>query len=165
MPRSRGSQSVDPIKLLKDDHEKVKGLFEEFEQARNKRSKMRIAREAILELDVHAGIEEEIFYPAFQAEASPNGMLLEAEEEHHVVHLLIAELKEMAEADERFEAKFMVLAENVRHHIDEEEKELLPKAKQALGAERLSELGEQMKRRKQELERQFKEEMAGAKAR
>ena len=52
----------------------------------------------------------------------------EALEEHHVVHLLIAELKKMTPRDDRFDAKFTVLGESVKHHIKEEESEMLPKA-------------------------------------
>ncbi|MGE3855578.1 MAG: hemerythrin domain-containing protein [Dehalococcoidia bacterium] len=164
--RSRPSahaDAPDPIAMLKEDHTKVKGLFDEFESARTARSKQRIARDAIMELDVHAGIEEEIFYPAFQAESEAEEtqeITLEAEEEHHVVHVLIAELKEMLGSDDpRFDAKFTVLAENVRHHIKEEETQMLPKAKK-LGKERLMELGAEMQQRREELRRQFKEEMS-----
>jgi hemerythrin-like domain-containing protein len=156
---------IDPIAMLKEDHTKVKGLFDDFEAARTARSKQRIARDALIELDIHAGIEEEIFYPAFHAESEEEQteeIVLEAEEEHHVVHLLIAELKEMLGSDDpRFDAKFTVLAENVRHHIKEEEKEMLPKARK-LGKERLMELGAQMMERRQELKRQFKDGMAQA---
>jgi len=151
--------SVDPVELLKQDHVKVKGLFDEFEAATQRRSQMRIAREALLELDVHAGIEEEIFYPAYRAELDDEestDTILEAEEEHHVVHMLIAEIKELLGTDdERFEAKFTVLMENVRHHIDEEESEMLPKADQ-LGEDRLGELGAEMAARKKELRKEMK---------
>lgn len=159
----QSTNGTDPIELLKEDHQKVKALFDEFEGTTNKRSQQRIVREAILELDVHAGIEEEIFYPAFAEaarESEEEDILHEAEEEHHVVHLLIAELREMPEIDERAHAKFIVLAENVRHHIDEEEKEMLPKAKKLLG-DRLGELGEQMMQRKRELTKELKQS-AGA---
>jgi len=149
--------------MLREDHTKVKGLFDEFEAARTSRSKQRIAREALMELDVHAGIEEEIFYPAFNAESDAEEteeIVLEAEEEHHVVHVLITELKEMMGSDDpRFDAKFTVLAENVRHHIKEEETQMLPKARK-LGKARLAELGAQMMDRRQELQRQFKDEPA-----
>ena len=152
------AESLDPIGMLKEDHKKVQQLFDEFEQASNSRSRGRIAREALKELDVHAGIEEQIFYPAFQAEMEESDdIVLEAEEEHHVVHMLIGELRAMDPSDERFEAKFTVLAENVRHHIKEEEKEMLPKAKQ-LGKERLNELGQEMASRRKELQRQMTEE-------
>ncbi len=52
----------------------------------------------------------------------------EADEEHHVAKLLIAELDAMDGSESHFDAKFQVLAENVRHHIKEEEDEMLPKA-------------------------------------
>jgi hypothetical protein len=55
----------------------------------------------------------------------------EADEEHHVAKVLIAELEEMDGQETHYEAKFTVLAENVRHHIKEEEGEVLPKAKDA----------------------------------
>lgn len=161
MPQSNGT---DPIELLKEDHKKVKALFDEFENTNNKRSQQRIVREAILELDVHAGIEEEIFYPAYAEaarESEQEDIILEAEEEHHVVHLLIAELRDMPEIDERARAKFIVLAENVRHHIDEEEQEMLPQAKELLG-DRLSELGAQMMQRKRELMKELKQGTAAA---
>lgn len=157
---------TDPIAMLKEDHVKVKGLFDEFEAARTPKSRQRIAREALMELDVHAGIEEEIFYPAFQAESEAEeteDIVLEAEEEHHVVHVLIAELKDMLGTDDdpRFTAKFTVLAENVRHHIKEEETQMLPKARK-LGKERFSELGAEMQTRRTALRGQFKSDMAKA---
>jgi hypothetical protein len=52
----------------------------------------------------------------------------EALEEHHVVHGLLGELKKMKPGDDRFDAKFTVLAENVRHHMKEEESEMFLKA-------------------------------------
>lgn len=159
---AQAKTAVDPVALLKEDHKTVKALFDEFEGATDKRSKKRIAREALIELEVHAGIEEDIFYPAFHAESDEeevDAIVAEAEEEHHVVHLLIEELKSMEDnGDGHFEAKFIVLAENVRHHIKEEEDEMLPKAKK-LGKERLAELGEEMAARKGELTKQYKSEI------
>ena len=153
---------TDPIKLLKDDHKKVKALFAEFESA-DGRSKRRIASEAIMELDVHAAIEEEIFYPAMRKELKDEFVLAEAEEEHHVVHVLIAELKRMEKADVHFDAKFTVLAENVKHHIEEEETEMLSKAAKADRA-LLDRLGEQMAARKAELMAEPKGAKAAASA-
>src|SRR5690349_882993 len=143
---------TDPIKLLKSDHEEVKGLFDKFEAARSDATKARYARQAITELKIHAAIEEDIFYPAFDAEAKSSeahDIYLEAEEEHHVAHVLIAELDALPDDDEHFEAKFTVLAENIRHHIKEEETEMLPQAKKAKLD--MEELGAQMQERKQEL--------------
>ena len=143
---------MDAVKLLKDDHKKVKDLFRQFESARTADRKMKIAQEAMHELEVHAEIEEEIFYPAAKAKADKEGkeLVAEAVEEHHVVKMLIAELKAMHEVNEQYEAKFTVLIENVEHHIEEEEKEMLPDAKKTLGKD-IDMLGDEMAARKKQL--------------
>ena len=143
---------MDAVKLLKDDHKKVKDLFRQFEKARSVDRKKAIAEEAMHELEVHAAIEEEIFYPAAKAKADKEGkqLVAEAVEEHHVVKVLIGELQAMREVNEQYEAKFTVLIENVEHHIEEEEKEMLPDAKETLGDD-TKVLGEQMEERKQAL--------------
>jgi hypothetical protein len=155
----------DPIEMLKHDHEKVKELFDEFEDAGHS-EKEQIARHAIEELKVHAAIEEEIFYPAVREEVEDESIMDEAEEEHHVVHLLIDELEKM-DFSERFEAKFRVLAENVKHHIEEEEGAMLPEAVKA-GLE-MEELGQEMLERRQQVQSGFetpeREQKNGAPAR
>ncbi|MEO6307627.1 MAG: hemerythrin domain-containing protein [Nitrospiraceae bacterium] len=113
--------------MLRKDHKKVKGLFEEFEQAEDARTKQRIVETALTELEVHSKLEEELIYPAIRAEIDDDDLMDEALEEHHVVHGLLVELKKMKPSDERYDAKFTVLAENVRHHIKEEESEMFPK--------------------------------------
>lgn len=120
----------DAIAILKEDHQKVKKLFDEFEETDNKAKQKAIAKEAINELKVHATIEEELFYPAVRQEMDDEeGIMEEADEEHHVAKVLIAELDKMTGNEEHWEAKFIVLAENIRHHIKEEEGEMLPEAK------------------------------------
>lgn len=116
--------------LLKQDHDRVKELFDQFEKAKTRSSKLKIVRQALEELKVHAAIEEEIFYPAVRKPVGKE-IMNEADEEHHVAKLLIAELDTMDGSESHFDAKFTVLAENVRHHIEEEEGEMLPKANSA----------------------------------
>jgi len=106
--------------MLREDHMKVKGLFEEFEQADDADAKQRIVETALAELEVHAKLEEELIYPEIRQEIDDD-LMDEALEERHVVYGLIGELKKMKSSDERYDAKFTVLAENVRHHIKEEE--------------------------------------------
>lgn len=141
----------DALQLLRDDHQKVKELFKEFENADDATTRKRIADTVIRELEVHTMIEEEIFYPVVRRQQGDTSeMMNEATEEHHVADLLIAELRDMPASNKQFAAKFTVLAENVKHHIQEEESEMLPKAAE-LGGDRLGPLGEQMERRKMEL--------------
>jgi len=141
----------DALQMLRDDHHLVKDLFKRFEDSDDRSEKALIVKQALDALDVHAELEEEIFYPAVRKEAAPaDGQMDEAEEEHHVVKLLIGELRAMKPGAPRYDAKFTVLAENVKHHIDEEESEMLPKAAE-LGMQRMNELGAKMEARKLQL--------------
>lgn len=116
---------------LREDHQKVKQLFEEFEGATDNDVKQRLADEALAALQEHSYVEEKVLYPAFEPALDKEDLVDEALEEHHVVHLLVAELKKMSAGDERFDAKFTVLAENVRHHIKEEEGEMFPQVEES----------------------------------
>ncbi|MEU6849596.1 hemerythrin domain-containing protein [Actinacidiphila alni] len=147
---------MDAIVLLKEDHKTVEKLFKKFEAAGDNavKTKKKIADQVIEELTVHAFIEEEIFYPAAR-EAAPDTKdhVLESVEEHHVVVWMLSELAGLDASDERFDAKMTVLIENVRHHVEEEEKEWFPEVRKAMGRNRLKELGERMESAKSEAPR------------
>ena len=128
MARAAGFVST-VFEMLKDDHEKAKKLFEDFESAEG-RERGEIAKTAIQELEIHADLEERLIYPAIRAEVDAADMMNEAIEEHHLVHVLIAELKKLKPGDEKFQAKFSVLSELVKHHIEEEEGEMFPTAEE-----------------------------------
>jgi hemerythrin superfamily protein len=116
--------------MLRNDHEKVKALFRDFEAAHDDDRKQSIVQQATSELEIHSAVEEKVFYPAVRRDSPDAGEQLdESFEEHHVAKFLIGELKKMSPTDERFDAKFRVLAENVRHHIKEEEAELFARAR------------------------------------
>ncbi|MDN5943371.1 MAG: hemerythrin domain-containing protein, partial [Nitrospira sp.] len=118
------------LTMLKADHKKVKALFAEYEDATT-RKQQKIAQTAIEELEVHAELEEELIYPAIRKGIKDADLMNEAIEEHHLVHVLIAELKELDPSDEAFKAKFTVLGELVKHHVKEEEGEMFPHALKA----------------------------------
>ena len=136
--------------MIRQDHKKVEGLFKKFEQTKGSQAKRRLAETAMAELEVHAALEEEIFYPAVKREVDDGSMVQEAMEEHQTVKQLISELKGMKEADDEFESQFSQLVENVQHHVQEEENEMLPKVEES--ELDLNSLGEQMSQRKQELQ-------------
>lgn len=140
----------DAISIIKMDHDKVKVLFARFEASDNLREKKKIAAEAIMELKIHAEIEEKIFYPSVREDVEED-IMYEADEEHHVAKLLIAELDQMDGSEDHWEAKFTVLAENIRHHIKEEEGEMLPQAR-ALDFD-FEEIGRKLLAKKQELKK------------
>jgi hemerythrin superfamily protein len=118
------------LMILKDDHKKVKGLFEEYQGA-NPRKQQEITDTVIHELEVHATLEEALIYPAIREQIDEEDLMKEATEEHHLVHVLVAELKKLDRTEETFKAKFTVLGELVKHHVKEEEGEMFPKAQKA----------------------------------
>lgn len=138
---------MNAIELLIGDHRRVEKLFKRYEKLgeRATATKARLVEEMVTELSVHAGIEETVYYPRVR-EGVPEieDEVLESLEEHHLVKTVLAELDRMSPEDERFDAKVKVLTENVRHHVEEEEKEWFPRVRKALSTDELDELGVQL---------------------
>ena len=148
------SAAKDVLALLAEDHKKVIAMFDQFEQMKKEQDEDDEARQMLVEmacaeLTMHAQVEEEIFYPAMRASIDDMDLLDEAEVEHASAKQLITELSSMKPGDEQYDAKFTVLGEYVKHHIEEEEKELFKKAKKS-GCD-LKALGEEVEERKHEL--------------
>ena len=150
---NKTESNTDVVSILREDHEKVKELFEQFEEAEDKRTKQHIVDEALKALTVHAQVEEEIFYPAFREayadDEETEDQMDEALQEHHVAKILIAELEDMSPGEEFYDAKFTVLAESVKHHIEEEESEIFPKIDE--DDPTWTDVGERLRARRQHL--------------
>ena len=138
--------------LLKADHERVAGILETIEDTTERAVKGRDELFARLkaELDLHAMIEEEIFYPALEDTEEAREITLEAYEEHRLVKQLLAELEAEPKDTEEWTAKFTVLKENIEHHVEEEEGEMFKKARQALSEEEIETLGDRLQEAKQQ---------------
>lgn len=139
----------DAIAMLKADHKKVSGLFEQFEKTRSATKKKALVAEICMELTVHAQLEEEIFYPAVKAALRDKELVPEATVEHASVKALIAQVQDVEPGGEDYDAKVKVMAEYVKHHVKEEQNEMFPKAKKTRLD--MAALGEQMAARKEEL--------------
>ena len=139
--------------LIRRDHKKVEGLFDKFEETKKADAKKRIVDQVIQELEVHAKIEEEIFYPAVRKHLGEEDMLEEAKQEHQQVKEIMRELKKLDAEDEQLEEKFSELVEGVKHHVEEEEGEMLPKVEES--DMDLTEIGDEILERKKELTQQM----------
>ncbi len=137
---------MDAITLLKTDHEKVSSIFEQLEDTTERAEKTRTELFAKLkeELDIHAHIEETIFYPVLKQSDETRDITMEGIQEHHVVKVLLRELDAMQVDSETWTAKLKVLKENVEHHVEEEEEDMFPKARTVLSKDQLEELGAQL---------------------
>ena len=139
--------------LLMADHKAVKKLFQQFNKIKDSATpaeKQAIVQEACTQLTVHTQIEEEIFYPASRQILDEGDMLDEAVVEHASAKELIAELEAMQPTDDLYDARFIVLSEQIEHHVEEEETELFPTLRKKDKA-RLDEIAPQLKARKAEL--------------
>jgi hemerythrin superfamily protein len=149
---------MNAFQLLKEDHKKVSGIFEQLEPTTERAQKTReeLFGKLKQELDIHARIEESIFYPAIKRAAETRAIVLEGFEEHHVIKMLLKELEAMPVDTEQWAAKLKVLQENVEHHVEEEEGEMFQKARDVLDEEQIEQLGAQMEELKTQLQQQFK---------
>jgi iron-sulfur cluster repair protein YtfE (RIC family) len=130
-------------------------LFEQEEHVTKKdgSGKASIFNEIKAALEVHATIEEEIFYPAVKEARSEHvkDEVREGYEEHKQIKSLLAQISSITPADETYGLKIKVLKENVEHHVKEEEGKMFPDAKKFVG--KLMELGTELEARKQQLEK------------
>lgn len=148
---------MNAIRLLKKDHKTVKALLEELAARGNAAAERRTAllEKISLELEIHAAIEEEIFYPAFRAaarEEEDEQLFFEALEEHRAVkQLVLPDLQQTDPGSEQFAARAKVLKELVLHHAREEEREMFKRAQKLMGEDELERVGELLEARKHEL--------------
>lgn len=148
---------MDALNLLKDDHQRVSGIFEEYRKTtdRAKKTRQKLVQQMIGELSAHAYIEEHVFYPAVkEAGGDLEDEVLEAVEEHHIVKWVLSELSALDPEAENFDAKVTVLMENVEHHVEEEEKTMFPAVRKALSKPELEDLGERLDQVKRQAPRQ-----------
>jgi Hemerythrin HHE cation binding domain len=148
---------MDALRLLKDDHDKMRKLLTELESTteRGVRTREELFSRIKGELTIHEVIEEEIFYPALKEHPKAKDIVLEGYEEHHVVDTVMAELEGLPVDDERWGAKAKVMQENVEHHMEEEEGEMFQKARQVFDREELDKLGTRMEQRKAEAQEEL----------
>jgi hemerythrin superfamily protein len=146
---------VQALDLLIADHNRVRGLFAQFKEAHENDDAETMSAVAVKifdDLEVHTTVEEEIFYPAVHDTNEDIGETVdEGVQEHHVVKLLMAELKQVPDGGEEWVAKLQVLIENVEHHAEEEEKELFPPLRSKLSEDELEQLGTRLEERKAQL--------------
>jgi hemerythrin superfamily protein len=136
--------------MIRLDHTHVLTTFHQYEIDTNAGTKQALVNTVCLALEIHAQLEEEIFYPAMRTAGIDSAVLDKSIPEHDDMRRLIERLRSMKPADVGYDQTFMELMRNVMHHVADEETTLLPDAERVL-ADRLGELGEQMTRRRLQL--------------
>jgi hemerythrin superfamily protein len=161
--RAGDSEAQDALEMLIDDHRRVDEMFEDYEALRtdgDDADKETLVVGICVSLTVHATVEEEVFYPAARevlTEAEEAALLDEAEVEHGMVRELVEQLSAMGPSEALYDAKVRVLAEYVRHHVQEEEERMFPALRDT--ALDLASLGAEIAQRRQELHDEIEEEI------
>jgi hemerythrin superfamily protein len=136
--------------MIRMDHTHVLTTFHQYEMDSSPQTKQALVNTACLSLEIHAQLEEEIFYPAMRSFAADSPVVSKSIPEHNEMRRLIGELRAMAPTDPSYDQTFMELMRDVMHHVADEETTLLPDAERLM-PDRLGELGAQMTKRRLEL--------------
>ena len=143
------------IELIKADHKKVAQLYQRYQGSSGQpQPQQALIQEMCQELTIHAQLEEELFYPAVERQLGNEGATLvtEARKEHREMKRTMSQLQAKELAGPQSDQVFQDMMQGVQHHVLEEEREMLPKAQQQLGAES-DRLGALMQQQKQELQK------------
>jgi Hemerythrin HHE cation binding domain len=137
------------LHMLREDHHRLRKLFQKYGKTISWPIKRRIAEHVFLALELHTQLEETVFYRAFALAADAVGeqLIEDALQDHQMMKDLLAELRESNDAEE-FETCFHTLRETVERHMEEEEHELFPQAARALAAH-MEEIRDEMHELKQ----------------
>jgi hemerythrin superfamily protein len=135
--------------MIRMDHTHVLATFHRYRVDSPPNVKRGLVNTICIALEVHAQLEEEIFYPAVRA-VSDNEAVRKSVPEHNEMRRLIGALRAMEPTDPGFDDTFMELMRDVIHHVADEETILLPEAERLL-PHRLADLGAEMTRRRMQL--------------
>ncbi|MES1265818.1 MAG: hemerythrin domain-containing protein [Variovorax sp.] len=158
---SRISPSV--TNMIRMDHTHVLTTFHQYESDASVRVKKGLVDQVCVALEIHAQLEEEIFYPALRAVADTE-FVRKSVPEHDEMRRLISQLRKREPTDAGFDETFYQLMNTVMHHVADEETLLLPAAERVL-ADQLGELGMRMTKRRLQLAAPRTGEIAGSMAR
>ncbi|WP_249222648.1 hemerythrin domain-containing protein [Noviherbaspirillum sp. L7-7A] len=150
MPSIAGKLSPTATNMIRMDHTHTMATFHQYEIDASPRTKQGLVNTICLALEIHAQLEEEIFYPALRAMDSSNPAIQKAVPEHNEMKRLIAKLRGMRPTEAGYDDTLFELMRDVMHHVADEETILLPEAERLMG-DRLGDLGAQMLKRRVEL--------------
>jgi hemerythrin superfamily protein len=137
--------------MIRFDHSHVMVTFHQYTRDKRPSVKKALAETICDALEIHATLEEEIFYPVMRLRATDQKVMEKSEPEHMEMRSIIHELRNTDPRDSRHDDLVFKLMRDVVHHVADEETVLLPEAEQTLSRDRLSELGVQMTKRRLEL--------------
>ena len=144
--------AMDVWETIKKDHRTVEDLFKKMKEtsARAVKSREQLFEKIRTEFEVHAQAEEKAVYPALKKLEGTKDRVGEAVSEHNEARKLIRAMARMDKASEEWLEKCEELEQNIQHHVEEEENEIIPAAQEEMDEEKADELLEKFKSVKQQ---------------
>jgi hemerythrin superfamily protein len=130
----------DVVDLIMQDHREVERLFAELKNDPGKRPLLTPVMCGLLV--AHSRAEEAEVYPVARQEAGESDEVEHSQEEHAEAEQLLAKLLDCDYDSPQYEQMLQKVVDAVTHHVEEEEKSVLPGMRTRLSAERRSQLGE-----------------------
>lgn len=140
--RSTTTTVTDPLRILKADHREVEQLLEKLADTDEGDERRQLIDEVRTKLTLHMELEEQMVYPLVVERVGAEDEE-EAEIEHGLAREGLAKLDELADKP-GFGAAVEMLKAGIKHHVEEEEKELMPSLKDTMEREEWKALGEQL---------------------
>jgi hemerythrin-like domain-containing protein len=131
---------MDAIELLQRQHREASELLTAVQETKRVEDKTELFHELASLLVRHDCVERQIFYPACEQAFGTSELLGEPMLEHGVIEFCLYEA-DQALGTPHFDAKLDALGELLLQHMDDEERDLFSKARQALSPSRLESLG------------------------
>jgi hemerythrin superfamily protein len=150
MTKLADTMSPNATNMIRADHTHVLATFHRYKTDSDPKTKRGLVNTACTALEIHAQLEEEIFYPALRAASGDYSVIDKNVPEHDEMRRLISSLRSMEPTDPDYDETFMELMRDVMHHVADEETVFLPEAERTMG-DRLGELGMEMTRRRLQL--------------
>ncbi len=140
----KDTTTTNALELLSEQHAEVEDLIEQIEDTDDASEKSVLFEALADRISAHATVEEKLFYPAVMHETL-HEQLVEATEEHLSIKRVLADMMELDPQDEHFDAKLIVLRDQIMHHAhDEEEDKLFPQVRELFDEDELAALGNEM---------------------
>lgn len=141
---------MDPFKKLMEDHKVFLSMIIELRNTNDPAWRKITAREMVIEINTHMNVEENSLYPYLKAATEGRYLALRSYQEHHIVSVLLKELENTEMEEDNWLAKLEVFEGILSKHIEQEDEEVIPKAKQLLSSDQVKDIENMLKLKQQQ---------------
>jgi len=142
---------MDILDFIKKDHRQIDTLFSEIEATDDTQKLYHCFNQLYEEINLHAEVESQTFYPAIRECTDSDGLVNEAQKEHDQAKQLLEEIEFLSPTSEEFKAKIRELKQVIQHHVQEEENEIFSQVRQYMNEEKRAQLGREFEAVKSKL--------------